>query len=78
MGENGEFDATLPLHDSNGKIIGAAGMDFTRAPGQTKQTITQQAEKLTSELKKRSAPKRTCSGRQKSELRRKRTVLLFT
>src|SRR5438270_2627957 len=34
--EKQEFDATLPLHDSNGKVIGTAGMDFKKERNQNK------------------------------------------
>jgi hypothetical protein len=51
--EKDEFDATLPIHDAAGKIIGTVGMDFKTGPGQTKETVTRQAKQIASELEKR-------------------------
>ena len=50
--EKDEFDATLPIHDAAGKIIGTAGMDFKFAAGQTKETVTRQAMRIVAELEK--------------------------
>ncbi len=55
--EKDEFDATLPLHDSAGKIIGTVGMDFKAGPGQTKETVIRQAKLIASELEKRITSK---------------------
>lgn len=55
--EKDEFDATLPIHDSAGKIIGTVGMDFKTGPGQTKETVTRQAKQIASELEKRITSK---------------------
>jgi hypothetical protein len=55
--EQDEFDATLPLHDSAGKIIGAVGMDFKTGPSQTIETVTRQAKQIVSELEKRITSK---------------------
>ena len=55
--EEKEFDATLPLHDSAGKVIGTAGMDFKVEPGQTKETVTRQAQRIVAELEKRFTSK---------------------
>ena len=54
--EKDEFDVTLPIHDSTGKIIATAGMDF-KAAGQTKVTVTQQAKLIAAELEKRFTSK---------------------
>jgi hypothetical protein len=37
--EKDEFDVTLPIHDSTGKIIATAGMDFKLQPGRTKVSV---------------------------------------
>jgi hypothetical protein len=50
--EKDEFDATLPMHDAAGKIIGTAGMDFKARPGRTKETVTRQAKQIVAELEK--------------------------
>lgn len=55
--EKDEFDATLPIHDSAGKIIGTVGMDFKTGPGQTKETVTRQAKQIAAELEKRITAK---------------------
>ncbi len=51
--EKNEFDATLPLHDRAGKVIGTAGMDFKLEPGRTQATVTEAARKIVAELEKR-------------------------
>ena len=55
--EKDGFDATLPMHDSAGKIIGIVGMDFKAGPGQTKETVARQAKQIASELEKRITSK---------------------
>jgi hypothetical protein len=55
--EKDEFDATLPIHDAAGKIIGTVGMDFKAGPGQTKETVTRQAKQIAAELEKRITAK---------------------
>ena len=55
--EKDEFDATLPIHDAAGKIIGTVGMDFKTGPGQTKETVTRQAKQIAAELEKRITAK---------------------
>jgi hypothetical protein len=55
--EKDEFDATLPIHDSAGKIIGTLGMDFKAGPGQTKETVARQAKQIALELEKRITSK---------------------
>jgi hypothetical protein len=55
--EKDEFDATLPIHDSAGKVIGTVGMDFKAGAGQTKETVTRQAKLIASELEKRITAK---------------------
>ncbi len=54
--EKDEFDVTLPLHDSSGKVMATAGMDF-KAAGQSKQTVTRQAKAIAAELEKRFTAK---------------------
>lgn len=51
--EKDEFDVTLPLHDSTGKIIATAEMDFKRERGRTKATVAVEAQKIAAELEKR-------------------------
>jgi hypothetical protein len=60
--EKDEFDATLPIHDAAGKIIGTVGMDFKTGPGQTKETVTRQAKQIASELEKRITSKEQLFG----------------
>jgi hypothetical protein len=48
--EKDGFDVTLPLHDSTGKMIGALGIGFKPAPGQTEASVTEQARKIASEI----------------------------
>jgi len=55
--EKDEFDATLPIHDSAGKIIGTVGIDFKAGPGQTKETVVRLAQQIASELEKRITSK---------------------
>jgi hypothetical protein len=54
--EKDEFDVTVPIHDSAGKTIATAGMDF-KAAGQTKETVTRQAKQIAAELEKRFSSK---------------------
>jgi hypothetical protein len=51
--EKTEFDVTLPIHDSTGKIIATAGMDFKLEAGRTKETVVQEALKIGAELERR-------------------------
>jgi hypothetical protein len=51
--EKKEFDVTLPIHDSAGKVIATAGMDFQLKPGRTKETVVRQALKIGAELERR-------------------------
>ena len=60
--EKDEFDATLPIHDAAGKIIGTVGMDFKAGPGQTKETVTRQAKQIAAELEKRITAKEQLFG----------------
>jgi hypothetical protein len=55
--EKDEFDATVPIHDATGKIIGTVGMDFKAGLGQTKETVTRQAKQIAAELEKRITAK---------------------
>jgi hypothetical protein len=48
--EKDGFDVSLPLHDSTGKIIGALGVGFKSASGQTKASVTEQAQKIAAEM----------------------------
>jgi hypothetical protein len=48
--EKDGFDVSLPLHDSTGNIIGAVGVGFKSAPGQTEASVTEQAQRIASEM----------------------------
>jgi hypothetical protein len=48
--EKDGFDVSLPLHDSMGNIIGALGVGFKSAPGQTEASVTEQAQKIAAEM----------------------------
>jgi hypothetical protein len=48
--EKDGFDVTLPLHDGNGKIIAAVGMDFKPAAGQTKESVVKQGQQIVVEM----------------------------
>jgi len=50
--EKDSFDVSLPLHDSSGTLIGAAGVGFKPAPGQTEASVTVQALKIVAEMEK--------------------------
>jgi len=54
--EKDEFDVTLPMHDSEGKIIATAGMDF-RVSGQTRETVSRRAKRIVAEIEKRFTSK---------------------
>ncbi|MGI9071428.1 MAG: hypothetical protein ACR2JB_08960 [Bryobacteraceae bacterium] len=51
--EKTEFDVTLPIHDSAGKVIATAGMDFKLKAGRTKETVVREASKIGAELERR-------------------------
>jgi hypothetical protein len=51
--EKAEFDVTLPIHDSAGKIIATAGMDFKVKAGRTRETVVREALKIGAELERR-------------------------
>jgi hypothetical protein len=53
--EKDEFDATMPVHDSAGKVIATAGMDFKAEPGRTKESVTRNAQTIVAELERRIA-----------------------
>ena len=55
--EKDGYDVTLPLHDSSGKVMGTAGMDFKPVPGQTKSDDVSKAKLIASELEKRFTSK---------------------
>lgn len=50
--EKTEWDVTLPLHDSAGKIIATAGMDLKLSPSRNKETVVAEAQKIAAELEK--------------------------
>jgi hypothetical protein len=44
------YDVTIPIHDSTGKIIATAGLDFKPEPNQTNDQITQGSLRIAKEL----------------------------
>jgi hypothetical protein len=57
--EKDGFDVSLPLHDSTGKIIGAVGVGFKSAPGQTEASVTKLALKIAAEMEAQIPSKAT-------------------
>src|SRR5258708_1396996 len=51
--EKTEFDVTLPLHDSDGRIMATAGMDFKLDAGRSKESVVREAPKIGAELERR-------------------------
>ena len=51
--EGANFDVTLPLHDSSGKLVGSVGIELKSAPGQTQSDAVQQAQRIASEMEQR-------------------------
>jgi iron complex outermembrane receptor protein len=48
--EGAGFDVSVPLHDATGKSVGALGIEFKAAPGQTEASVTASALKIESEM----------------------------
>jgi hypothetical protein len=48
--EKDGFDVSLPLHDSAGNIIGAVGVGFKSAAGQTEASVTEKAQRIATEM----------------------------
>jgi hypothetical protein len=48
--EKDGFDVSLPLHDSMGNMIGAVGVGFKPAPGQTESSVVEQAQIIAAEM----------------------------
>ena len=50
--ENGKevYDVTMPIHDSAGKIIATAGIDFKPEPDQQETKIVERAQQIAKEL----------------------------
>jgi len=44
------YDVTIPIHDSTGKVIATAGLDFKPEPNQTNDRITQRSLQIAGEL----------------------------
>src|SRR5215469_7292572 len=44
------YDVTIPIHDSTGKVIAAAGLDFKSEPNQTNEHITKRSLQIAKEL----------------------------
>ena len=61
--EKDEFDATMPVHDSAGKVIATAGMDFKAEAGRTKESVTRDAQRIVAELERRIAADPSILGR---------------
>ena len=57
--ENGKevYDVTIPIHDSNGKIIGTAGLDFKPQPDQTHAQITERSIQIAKEVEAKAKTK---------------------
>jgi len=51
--EKTEFDATLPIHDARGAIIGTLGMDLKREPGLDKAAVERVATRIVAEFERR-------------------------
>jgi len=47
------YDVTVPIHDSTGKVIATAGLDFKPEPNQTTDQITQRSLQIAKELDSR-------------------------
>ena len=48
--EKDGYDVSLPLHDSDGKVIGVVGVGFKLVSGQTEASVTAQARKIAAEM----------------------------
>lgn len=48
--EKDGFDVSLPLRDSTGTMVGAVGIGFKPAPGQSAASVTAQAQKIAAEM----------------------------
>ena len=48
--EDGNFDITLPLHDSSGKLIGAIGLTIRPGAGEQESSTTRWARGIAREL----------------------------
>jgi hypothetical protein len=55
--ERDGFDVTLPLHDKNGQIIAAVGLDFKAASGQTKASVLKQGQQIVTEMESQVSSK---------------------
>jgi hypothetical protein len=53
------YDVTAPLHDANGKVVGAIGIDFKLQPGQTDASILRRTGELLNELERKIPSKST-------------------
>lgn len=47
------FDATMPIHDTGGEIIGTVGMDVAKEAGLTRAAVESRAARIVSEIEKR-------------------------
>jgi hypothetical protein len=48
--EKDGFDVSLPLDDSTGMMVGTVGVGFKLVPGQTEASVTEQAQKIATEM----------------------------
>jgi hypothetical protein len=48
--EGKNFDVTLPLHDSSGKIVGSVGLELTPKPGESQDAVVEQAQSIAKEM----------------------------
>jgi len=44
------YDVTIPIHDSTGRVIAAAGLDFRPEPNQTDDQVTRRSLQIAKEL----------------------------
>jgi hypothetical protein len=57
--EKDGFDVSLPLHDATGNVIGALGVGFKSAPGQTEASVKELAMKIAAEMEAQIPTKAT-------------------
>ena|SRR5215469_14824704 len=55
--EKDGYDVSVPLHDTEGKIIGSLGIGFKRASGQTQASAIAEATKISEEMAARITSK---------------------
>ena len=55
--EKDEYDATVPMHDTTGKVISTVGMDFKREASRTRNTVEHEALKIVADFERRISSK---------------------